>query len=142
MPGVPPKAFETIKAKFKALLRGKKSKKAEAEPTADATKTDAAAAPATETAVTEPAAEGTAPEVKATEPATAETPAPTTAEAAPVVAEPAKTTETGEPPYIIGTLVKAHSTDTSIAAPEAPKVEEPLKPEPSAPIVAATAPQL
>lgn len=80
-------------------------------------------------------------EVKATEPATAEAPAPTTAEAAPAVAEPANT-ETGEPPYIIGTLVKAHSTDTSIAAPEAPKVEEPIKNEPSAPIVAATAPQL
>lgn len=80
-------------------------------------------------------------EGKATEPATAEAPAPTTAEAAPVVAEPANT-ETGEPPYIIGTLVKAHSTDTSMAAPEAPKVEEPIKTEPSAPIVAATAPQL
>lgn len=80
-------------------------------------------------------------EVKATEPATAEAPAPTTAEAAPAVAETANT-ETGEPPYIIGTLVKAHSTDTSIAAPEAPKVEEPIKNEPSAPIVAATAPQL
>ncbi|KAK6598835.1 hypothetical protein H4I96_08039 [Botrytis cinerea] len=141
MPGVPPKAFETLKAKFKALLKGKKSKKAEAEPTADATKTDAAAAPATATDATEPAAEGTAPEVKATEPATAEAPAPTTAEAAPAVAEPANT-ETGEPPYIIGTLVKAHSTDTSIVAPEAPKVEEPIKNEPSAPIVAATAPQL
>lgn len=43
---------------------------------------------------------------------------------------------------MIGTLVTAQSTDTEIAAPEAPKVEEPVKTEASVPIVAATAPQI
>ncbi|KAA8565927.1 hypothetical protein EYC84_009736 [Monilinia fructicola] len=133
-----PKAFEAIKAKFKALLKGKKSKKAEADPAADATKTDAAPAPATATSEAAPATEATAPEVNAAEPSTAaETPAaPTTADQAPAVVEPAKTTEPGEPstPYMIGTLVRAQSTDTEIAAPEASKDEEPVKTEPSAPI--------
>ncbi|KAF7862036.1 hypothetical protein EAF04_007916 [Stromatinia cepivora] len=117
MPGVPPKAFETLKAKFKALLKGKKSKKAEAEPTAGATETDAAAPPTANSAI-EPNDEA---EVTATEPTTAENPAPTTADRTPDVAEPAKTSET---------------------APEAPRVEDPIKTEPSAPIVSATAPQL
>ncbi|KAB8294196.1 hypothetical protein EYC80_009631 [Monilinia laxa] len=134
-----PKAFEAIKAKFKALLKGKKSKKAEADPAADATKTDAAPAPATATSEAAPATEATAPEGDAAEPSTAtETPAaPTTADHAPAVVEPANTTEPGEPstPYMIGTLVRAQSTDTEIAAPEASKDEEPVKTEPSAPIL-------
>ncbi|KAI9645171.1 hypothetical protein NHQ30_005905 [Ciborinia camelliae] len=132
-----PNAFETIKAKFKALLKGKKSKKADK----NADKTDAAAAPAPETDAAAPAAEGAAPEVNDAEPPkTADSSAPDAAEPSTAPgAEPAKTTETGEPPYIIGTLVKAQSTDTEIAAPEASKVDEPVKNES---IVAATAPQL
>ncbi|EDN98657.1 predicted protein [Sclerotinia sclerotiorum 1980 UF-70] len=139
MPGVPPKALETLKAKFKALFKGKKSKKAE-EPTAGA-ETDAAAPPTANSAV-DPNDDGTAPEVTATEHTHAEDQDPTTAEQTSAGAEPAHANETGEPPYIIGTLVKAHSTDTEMAAPEASKVEDPIKTEPSAPIVSATAPQL
>jgi hypothetical protein len=116
MPGVPPKAFETLKAKFKALLKGKKSKKAEAEPAAGATETDAAAPPTANSALG-PNDE----EVTATEHANAENAASTTADQTPAVAEPANTTET---------------------APEASKVEDPIKTESSAPIVSATAPQL
>ncbi|ESZ95082.1 hypothetical protein SBOR_4537 [Sclerotinia borealis F-4128] len=141
MPGVPPNAFETIKAKFKALLKGKKSKKAEAKKNADASKTDATAAPATGTTDADPAAAATA-QVNADEPATtADAHAPAFADPAPAVTDPAKT---GEPPspYMIGTLVRAQSTDTEIAAPEAPKVEDPNKTEANAPIVSATAPQL
>ncbi|KAJ8063389.1 hypothetical protein OCU04_008610 [Sclerotinia nivalis] len=119
MPGVPPKAFETLKAKFKALLRGKKSKKAEAGPTAGA-ETDAAAPPTANSGIG-PNDEGTAPEVTATGHTNAENPDPSAADQTSAVAEPANTTET---------------------APEALKVEDPIKTESSAPIVSATAPQL
>lgn len=113
-----PKALETLKAKFKALFKGKKSKKAE-EPTAGA-ETDAAAPPTANSAV-DPNDDGTAPEVTATEHTHAEDQDPTTAEQTSAGAEP------------------AHANET---APEASKVEDPIKTEPSAPIVSATAPQL